>query len=258
MPVLLIEGRGLAVSLSRYDGGVRQPRHRDLRSRMSLILQGGFREEGPGGTAVASPGHVLIKPFTALHEDVFAPGGATLLGMEFDDSEHRLSGIADEGWRLRDDAATMRFAGALLESALAGDVDGVDATAADLLASDAATLSRQEPPAWLSRLRQETESCSLAQIDIPRRAREAGVHPGHVSRLFRRCFGRSITENAQRHAVRRAFTLMAERTAKLSEVALAAGFYDQAHMNRVFRRVAGVSPGVHRDLLGWAIRRAAG
>lgn len=259
MSVLLIHERGLAVSLSRYAGGARQPVHRDRRSRISLLLRGGFREDGPGGTAVASAGNVLIKSCTALHADVFAPVGATLLSVEFDADERLLSGIADDSWRLRDDLATMRFAGSLLDSALAGDATSVDAAAADLLASETdASCSGRAPPVWLSRLRQETESCSLAGIDLSRRAREAGVHPGHVSRLFRRCFGRSITEYAQGHAVRRALALMTGPEPRLSEVALAAGFYDQAHMNRVFRRVIGVSPGAHRGRLSRAMQLAAG
>lgn len=257
--VLLIQGPGLAVSLARYAGGASQARHRDRRSRISLLLRGGFREEGPGGTVVASPGNVLIKSNAALHEDVFGPDGATLLSMEFDADDGLLSCIAEKSWRLRDDAATMRFAGLVIDSALAGDAASIDAVASDLLASEAdAPDARPAPPAWLSRLRQETESCSLATIDVSRRAREAGVHPSHVSRLFRRCFGRSITEHAQGHAVRRAFALMTGPEARLSDVALAAGFYDQAHMNRVFKRVVGLSPGAHRDLLNRAVQLAAG
>ena len=33
------------------------------------------------------------------------------------------------------------------------------------------------------------------------------------------------------------------------DVALAAGFYDQNHMSRVFKRVTGRTPGAHRALL---------
>jgi len=39
---------------------------------------------------------------------------------------------------------------------------------------------------------------------------------------------------------------------RLSEIALAAGFYDQSHMTRVFRRVTGRTPGAHRTLLAAA------
>jgi AraC family transcriptional regulator len=259
MRTLLIEERGLAVTLARYAGGEAQPRHRDRRSRISLLLRGGFREDGPGGSTTASPGNVLIKSHTAWHEDVFAPGGAVLLSVELDSRDSLLASVGAGSWRLRNDASAMRFAGVLLESALAKDAGSIEAASADLLDSDMSDPhSRREPPGWLTRLKLEVESASLADTRISDRAQEAGVHPAHVSRLFRRCFGRTITDHAQAHAVRRAFALMARPDARLSEVALAAGFYDQAHMNRAFRRVVGCTPGAHRRRLEAAVQLAVG
>jgi AraC family transcriptional regulator len=49
--------------------------------------------------------------------------------------------------------------------------------------------------------------------------------------------------------VRRAIGPLAENMAPLSEVAVAAGFYDQSHMNRVFRRMVGRTPGEYRGVL---------
>lgn len=255
----LIEERGLAVTLSTYAGGESQKKHRDRKSRISLLLRGGFREDGPNGSVTASPGNVLIKSRTSWHEDVFAPVGAVLLSIEFDENGILLASVGAGCWRLRYDAPTMRFAGLLLESALAGDAASVDAASADLLDSDGVDPHRRsEPPAWLLRLKLELESVSLADTSVSHRAQEAGVHPAHVSRLFRQCFGRTITDHAQAHAVRRAFALMASPDVRLSEIALAAGFYDQAHMNRAFKRVLGCTPGAHRRRLEKAVQLAAG
>jgi AraC family transcriptional regulator len=75
------------------------------------------------------------------------------------------------------------------------------------------------------------------------------VHVSHLSRLFRRCYGASVTEYAQAHSVRRALASLAQPQLALSDVALAAGFYDQSHLNRVFRRITGRTPGACRAML---------
>jgi transcriptional regulator GlxA family with amidase domain len=80
--------------------------------------------------------------------------------------------------------------------------------------------------------------------------------PAHASRLFRTCFGASLTDFAQAHGVRRAIGLMTAPDARLSEVALAAGFYDQSHMSRVFRRVSGRAPGAHRAVVAQILAAA--
>jgi methylphosphotriester-DNA--protein-cysteine methyltransferase len=101
-------------------------------------------------------------------------------------------------------------------------------------------------------LREELEEFSLSRIDVAARAKKAGAHPAHASRLFRRCYGASITEHAQAQSVRRAIASLASG-ATLSDTALAAGFYDQSHMNRVFQRVTGRTPGAHRAMLAAAM-----
>jgi AraC-like DNA-binding protein len=46
---------------------------------------------------------------------------------------------------------------------------------------------------------------------------------------------------------------MAASQQPLSDVALAAGFYDQSHMTRVFRRMTGRTPGAHRAMFAAAL-----
>jgi AraC-like DNA-binding protein len=147
----------------------------------------------------------------------------------------------------------MRHAATVLESALAGDCHNARTAGFDLVAAnDDRPYRHCDAPIWLARLREELEDFSLARIDVAARAKEAGAHPAHASRLFRRCFGASITEHAQAQSVRRAIASLASG-ATLSDAALAAGFYDQSHMNRVFRRVTGRTPGAHRAMLAMAV-----
>jgi AraC family transcriptional regulator len=237
------------VDVARFAGGAHQPRHRDRQSRITFVLHGAFREEANAGQARLAPGDVLFKSHRAPHEDWFCEAGARVASLVFEDDSYDEASTAP--WRVRRDALGLRSAVIALEGAAAGDCRAVDAATADLLGAREAARDRSAP-AWLIRIKEALEAASLASVDVTVEARAAGVHPAHASRLFRRCFGASITEHAQTQCVRRAFAQLGQIDRPLSDVALGAGFYDQSHMTRVFRRVTGRTPGACRALLAGA------
>jgi AraC family transcriptional regulator len=245
---VVLRSAGVHVELTRYGPGEHQPRHADRHSRITLVLRGGLREEGHS-TATLEPGGLLFKSHTVPHADWFGERGATLASLAFQDHDAFAGAGWSHLWRPTHEAAALRLAMAALEAALRSDAAGVQACAADLLASLHGPESRRAPPPWLQRLREELAETGLAGVDVAARACQAGAHPSHASRLFRRCYGASITGYAQAQSVRRALRLLDDEHLRLSDVALGAGFYDQSHMNRVFRRLTGRPPGAHRRLV---------
>ena len=96
-----------------------------------------------------------------------------------------------------------------------------------------------------SGLREEfRESTSLASL-----ATEAGVHPVHLARSFRRYFRRSVGEELRRLRVEAASAALAREDCSIVEIAAASGFADQSHLARVFRRATGMSPAEYRAAL---------
>jgi AraC family transcriptional regulator len=251
---VLLNAPGLTVSLCVYGPGERHAPHTDRHSRVSFLLAGAYREEAQRGSLRMRPGEVLLKSRRTKHEDRFGDEGASLAAIEFLDADPFEVAPESRHWNKRTDAFALRHATAFLEAARAGDANGAAAAGIDLVtASFHDGDGAAEPPAWLDRLRAELEDHGFARIDVTARARAAGVHPAHVSRLFRRCYRTSITEHANAHGVRRAMSALAEPGMSLGEAALAAGFYDQSHMTRVFRRVLGRTPGAQRALLTGAL-----
>jgi AraC-like DNA-binding protein len=80
------------------------------------------------------------------------------------------------------------------------------------------------------------ESFTLAQA-----AGMLGAHPSHLVRSFSRAYGIAPHQYVLGRRIDLARRLLLDgRTA--SEAAVAAGFYDQAHLTRHFKRVLGVTP----------------
>lgn len=86
-------------------------------------------------------------------------------------------------------------------------------------------------------------------FDIEEMARQVGSSPHHLSRVYRRATGRTISGQRTELRLRRAIDLIAQGADDLSRVAVDAGFYDHSHMTRTMRRHAGATPSALRALL---------
>jgi AraC family transcriptional regulator len=70
----------------------------------------------------------------------------------------------------------------------------------------------------------------------------AGVHPVHISRAFRRHHRCTVGDYVRRLRVEYASRHMLTSKETLLEIATAAGFSDQSHFSRVFKRQMGMTP----------------
>lgn len=73
-------------------------------------------------------------------------------------------------------------------------------------------------------------------------ARLVGVHPAHLARSFRQRRGMTVGEYARRLRIARSVDALRDVGRPLSSVALEAGFADQSHYGRFFRRYTGTTP----------------
>lgn len=97
-------------------------------------------------------------------------------------------------------------------------------------------------PRLVGSLRSLLDAHLVDGITLDQAARELDTHPTHLVRAFRRETGippHRYVVGRRLDAARRRL-LAGERP---SDVAVAVGFYDQAHLTRHFRRLLGVTPG---------------
>ncbi|NAZ37806.1 GlxA family transcriptional regulator [Rubellimicrobium sp. CFH 75288] len=78
-------------------------------------------------------------------------------------------------------------------------------------------------------------------------ARQVGLSPRHLQRLFRLRLGRSVGETARALRLERAHGLVQQTDLPLSEVAAACGFGSLAALSRAYRRAFGVCPSRDRS-----------
>jgi len=85
--------------------------------------------------------------------------------------------------------------------------------------------------------------CNISLLEM---AAVAGYSPDHFARLFKHTFGVSPYQYILARRIERAKSLLRDRKHSLVDVALACGFSSQAHLNAMFKRSTGVTPGTYR------------
>ena len=151
-----------------------------------------------------------------------------------------LTGLLDAALHMWDqDPATakaqIRVAAAIVRGALTGAPE------------DTFQLHTRGLARWQARKISEFIEASLqSKIRLQDCATQTRLSVGYFSAAFKLTFGTTVGEYIRRRRVERAKQLMLLSEMPLSQVALAAGFGDQAHYSRVFRDVVGISPNAWR------------
>jgi AraC family transcriptional regulator len=109
-------------------------------------------------------------------------------------------------------------------------------------------------PAWLGGVREMLEARIQEPLSLGGIAAECGVHPMHLAATFRRHFGCSLGEYLRRQRVHAARAMLENSELPLTQIAIEAGFADQSHLTRTFKRLTGMTPGQYRTFLGFKTR----
>jgi AraC family transcriptional regulator len=103
------------------------------------------------------------------------------------------------------------------------------------------------PPRWLRQVRDLLHEGFRRRLTLDGLAGSVGVHPAHLARVFRQLQGCTVGDYVRRLRIEYACHCLRTSDIALATIALAAGFSDQSHFSRVFKRQTGLSPAVFRE-----------
>ena len=102
------------------------------------------------------------------------------------------------------------------------------------------------PPGWLQLAHQLIHDRFTEPLTVSEIAQTVGAHPVYVARVFRKHYRLTIGEYLRRLRVEFACRQIQLTDVPLSHIAAAAGFYDQSHFTRTFKRLTGMTPTEYR------------
>jgi len=224
---------------------------------MCMLLQGEIQEADDRNRIVHRGPHTLnISAAGESHAHRILTERVKTLCVAFDEPFQALLG---EDAKLFDMHATVKsgrllsFIPRLHREILATD-QASDMVIEGLVVEFAGELKRRlerppsgDAPSWLKTAREVIRDRCSESFGVAEVAREVGVHPCHLARVFRTYLGESPGEYLRRVRLERATREVVQTRMQLGVIAERAGFADQAHFSREFRRMHGITPMEYRQ-----------
>jgi AraC family transcriptional regulator len=256
-PVLILEKKVGDLHVTVYSHGpfYSMPRHTHSDAYFSVILRGAYTETTRFKTREGRASTVIFHPAGETHG--FRVHGEELmcltvtLGKNWAERVRSLSRPFDVGATFRggrifqlgtrlfrelnkeDPASSIAIEGLVLEI-IADASRQIEPT------------SRRPIPRWLSQAKESLHEEFMDPPKLEDLARRSGVHTVHLSRAFRSHFGCTVGDYIRQLRVEHARMQMATTETPLVDIAADAGFSDQAHFTRIFKRMTGMTPGQFR------------
>jgi AraC family transcriptional regulator len=239
------------------------PRHEHELSYITLVLHGDYMEGDHGRLDELRPFTAVFNPAGVQHSTVIGPSGAAMFTIELCEESLRELGIRLPRRTIFDrGAGAMLWPGLRLYSAFKSEtVDPLlqesvlEAQVLEMLGAIApvdgpdSTMSEKPAPRWFERVKERLHEGFREPLRMRDLARDAGIHPVHLARVFRKMERRTPGEYQQRLQVRAACEFLRDPEWPLVAIAAECGFSDQSHFTRVFRKMAGTTPARFRQAL---------
>jgi AraC family transcriptional regulator len=235
------------------------PPHLHERMSFAIMLEGSFEVIFAGKTCACPPSTVLTEPIGERHGNRMDRLGARVLvlqpapertelfrpcGKLLERIDHfRHEGIAGMAWRL-----TRELRSADTVSPLVIDGLGLEMFALAARLRNPSPSERRPPP-WLVRARELLHSTFTEPLRISNVASAVDVHPVHLARLFRAHYQVPIGAYVRRLRLDWAARQLVTSEESICKIALQAGFADQSHFTRAFKRHTGSTPARYRRAL---------
>jgi len=118
-----------------------------------------------------------------------------------------------------------------------------------------AEMSRERPraqehrlPKWLGSTKDLLQAHFAERLGLEAIAEAVGVHPVHLAREFRKHFGCTPGDYVRHLRVIYASAQLSKSNKPLAMIASDAGFTDQSHFTRVFKRITHMTPSEYRHV----------
>jgi len=234
--------------------------HSHERAIFAVIVQGAIESEIRTRRLECTSSTAWTEPIEERHANRVSQAGARVLVIQPDPKDE--DGLAPFR-KLLDGVAHGHHAGIAMDALRImtemDEPDDVSAFAIDglvltMLATGARVFGPRRfhaaPPPWILAAQELLHAHFREHLELAAVARTLGVHPANLSRTFRRHFHSSPGDYVRALRLHWAAERLAASEDSISRVAVRAGFSDQAHLTREFRRRMGVTPATWRTSHG--------
>jgi AraC family transcriptional regulator len=240
---------------SYYKPNLKLQRHSHANACFCLVIEGTFEDIYGSRQRTCQPSTLLFRPSGESHLDYFQSVGARCFNIEL--KPHFLTKL-NEHTKLNNESVELLDRNLIMlakrlygEFRLMDEVSllAIEGLSLEMLAGFSRNFTQKDKsqiPAWLKKAKdiihdRFTETFSVAEL-----AQSVSVHPGHLSRSFRRYYRLTIADYVRQLRIEYACHQISKSKLPLSQIALDLGFSHQSHFSNIFKRLTGFTPAQYR------------
>lgn len=253
---------GLTLTEAQFAPGSRTPPHTHDTASICLTLTGQGVEIVHGRRILMQPGNVIMRAPQIIHSDEYGAVPLRGLSIELDRKwletcRHFLSVF--ESYRHFPNGAVSALALRIYRESRIKDTVApviVEGLMLEMLGHASRSLVKMpvRPPAWLMQARDLLHGRFNDPLNLVEIAHLVGVHPTHLARSFKKHYRTTVGEYLRSLRLDWATRRLSETEDSITEIALAAGFYDQSHFSHLFKQHTGLTPAEFRALSNGGIK----
>lgn len=245
---------GLILSELKHRTAKKLPEHSHQLANFCLLIEGDYTEYYCRQVFEYRPMTIMFHPPELSHRDEIGNQGGHFFNVELDGQWMKRLGeysvVPDRP--IGGDGSDLAWLAIRLyrefKTQDAYSPLGIEGLVMTMLAELTRTHVKDEKrvPSWLAQAVDLLHAEFHKNLTINRVAAEVGVHPFHLSRVFKHFHQKTISEYVKSLRVKFACRELFNPESELASIALAAGFADQSHFTRVFKQTTGMTPGAFR------------
>jgi AraC family transcriptional regulator len=252
---------GFELSERVYPARFRTPRHSHKQALFCYVVQGNYTETYGRKTRECSSSALLFHPANETHAEHFHDSGGRSfiieIAPEWLERVREYVSVADDPaefhggthellarrlykeFTLMDGVSPLVIEGLMLE--MIGETARHNAYGSRISATPA--------PLWLQQARDLLHARFTERLTLAELASDVGVHPVHLAQAFHKSYQRTVGDYVRQLRIEYACHELGASETPIVQIALAAGFCDQSHFTRTFKRLVGVAPSQYRESL---------
>jgi AraC family transcriptional regulator len=250
---------GLLLTETTYAAGARLPPHSHENAYLSLTRHGSYTETLGRRTRSCDPLTLAFHPAGEVHAQEFHNAPTRSFNVELDPGwlqrVQEYTGRLAEGAAVRGGSAPPLALKLYKEFNHADDasplvIEGLALELVGELCRKAWPVRRKKlTPVWLARAWDLIEARFTEDLKVEDVAAEVGVHPVHLSTVFRRVYRCGVGDRVRWLRVEYAAEQLAQTDLPPATIAHQAGFCNLSHLSMYFKKQKGITPSAFRRSL---------
>jgi AraC-like DNA-binding protein len=242
------EHNGILLSECDYFPNTKLPRHSHESPFFCLLLKGNYQECYYRKVMSYSPCSIVFHPAGESHHTDMGNAGGSVFLIEVGASWSQMLSDFSRDARTKFGAAGTPLSW-LAQQIHREMMDGhpspllTETLLVEMLGRTIDCAEERFAPAWLRQVMELIHDRYTSSFTVTQIAAEVGVHPFHLSRVFRFFNGIPVGDYVNRLRIGRAKQILGKPGRhELCQLAIQLGFSDQSHFTRIFRKFTGFSP----------------